>query len=378
MKIAVISRSSLEDRVYWSGAISTIYTKLKSYNKIKIIKIDKLDNSLRKLFALKREYLKYTKKIKFDEAYNISVAKNFAKQIKYKLNKHQDVDFLLSFDSSLVAYLQTNIPIILWTDLLYSDYYDHYFKNLKISKETIISIKKIERKALKNCHRIILASNWALKKAKIKYRNLYHKFRLLHIGPSFISSISKNKIKSYISKRSKKKLYLITLSVKWKRKGLDRAITLNKILNKRGLNSKLKIIGLKNKKINDKNIKIINFINKNNASGEKIISNHLLKSHFHILFSNYEAYGISIVEANSRGLPNISFKVGGINNIMKNGINGKIFDKDVNLQSVADYIIKLFQDNKKYKKLANSSYDYYKNNFSYNKIIPKLTRIIKK
>ena len=87
MKIAVISRSSLEDRVYWSGAISTIYTKLKSYNKIKIIKIDKLDNSLRKLFALKREYLKYTKKIKFDEAYNISVAKNFAKQIFFTIQK---------------------------------------------------------------------------------------------------------------------------------------------------------------------------------------------------------------------------------------------------------------------------------------------------
>ena len=378
MKIAIISRSNLDDRVYWSGAINTIFNKLKSYNKIEIIKIDRLDNSFRKLFALKREYLKYTKKIKFDETYNLFVSKNYAKQIKNKLSKHKNINFVLTFDSSLVAYLKINIPIILWTDLLYSDYYDHYFKKLQVSNETKISIKKIEQNALKNCHRIFLASKWALKRAKTKYKKLYYKFRLLHIGPSFISSVTRSKIKSHISKRSKKKLYLITLSVKWKRKGLDKAIILNKILNRRGINSQLKIIGLKNKKINDKNIKIVNFINKNKTSGEKNISDYLLKSHFHILFSNYEAYGISIVEANSRGLPNLSFRVGGINHIMKNGINGKIFDKEEDLEIVANYLINIFHDYKKYKKLATTSYDYYKNNFSYNKIIPKFIKIIKK
>ena len=129
MKIAIISRSNLNDRVYWSGAIQTIYSKLNSNKNLQIIKIDKLNNSFRKLFALKREYLKYTKKVKFDDAYNEFVSKNFAEQIEKKLNKFNNIDFLLCFDSSLVAYLKVNIPIILWTDLLYSDYYDHYFKN---------------------------------------------------------------------------------------------------------------------------------------------------------------------------------------------------------------------------------------------------------
>jgi len=378
MKIAIISRSDLNDRVYWSGIIQTIYSKLKSSKNVEIIKIDKLNNSFRKIFALKREYLKHTKKVKYDESYNHIVSKNFAQQIELKLNKYKDIDFLLTFDSSLVAYLKVNIPIILWTDLLYSDYYDHYFKNYKISKETKNSIKKIEKKALKNCHRVILCSNWALNKAKFKYKKLFYKFRLVHFGPNFKTSIRKNKIDQLILRRSKKKLSLITLSVNWERKGLDKVLSLNKILNNKGLNSQVTIIGVKNKKIKDKKIKIINFVNKNNILGEKKISNNLLKSHFHILFSNSEAYGVSLIEANSRALPNISFKIGGISQIVKKGVNGMLFKKNAELQFIANYIIKTFKDYKKYKKLAKSSYDEYNKYFSYDKIIPKFIKILKK
>ena len=90
MRIGIISRSNLEDRVYWSGVIHSIYSKLKANKKIKIIKIDRLNDSLRKISALKREYLKYFKKIKYDESYNKLVAKNFAKQIELKLEKKKN------------------------------------------------------------------------------------------------------------------------------------------------------------------------------------------------------------------------------------------------------------------------------------------------
>lgn len=378
MKIAIISRSNLKDRVYWSGVIENIYSNLNCNKNLEIIKIDKLNDTFRKIFALKREYLRYTKKIKFDETYSEFVSKNFAKQIHQKLTKFKDIDFLLTFDSSLIAYLKVNIPIILWTDLLYSDYYDHYFRDYNISKETKKSIKKIEKKAVNKCHRIILSSTWALNKGKSKYKNFSYKFRLLHFGPSFKTSIKKNKINKFILKRSKKKISLVTLSVNWSRKGLDKVLSLNKLLNNKGVNSQLTIIGIKNKKVKDKNVKIVGFINKNNFLGEKQISNNLLKSHFHVLFSKSEAYGVSLVEANSRALPNISFKVGGISHIIKKGINGMLFEQDVDLKIVANYIIKIFLDFQKYQKLSISSYNEYNNKFSYDKIIPKFIKLLKK
>ena len=90
MRVGIISRSNLEDKVYWSGAIHSIYSRLKSNKNLEIKKIDKLNNSFRKISALKREYLKYFKNIKYDESYNQIVAKNFAKQIELRLKKKKN------------------------------------------------------------------------------------------------------------------------------------------------------------------------------------------------------------------------------------------------------------------------------------------------
>ena len=160
------------------------------------------------------------------------------------------------------------------------------------------------------------------------------------------------------------------------KKGIDRILSINNIINKKGIKTKLTILGLKEKKIKNKNIRIINFINKNNKNGEKKISNYLLKNHFHLLFSNAEAYGISLIEANSRGVPNIALKVGGMNQIIKNNVNGKLFHHNSDLNKISDYIIETFLDKKKYKNFSLSSYDEYNKNFSYKKIILKFIKLI--
>ena len=375
MKIGIISRSNLDDRIYWSGTPYNIYSRLKSLKKLKVVRIDCLNNRLRKIYALKREYLKYLNGIKYDEAYNESVAKDFSFQIQQKI-KNRKIDFLLAFDASLIAYLETNVPIILWTDLLYSDYFAYYFKGEKISKETKRSIKNIENKAIKKCFKVILASKWALDKAKKKYKSPSSKFCLINLGPGFNKTVIKKNINEIIKQRSKNKLRLISLGVTSKRKGLDKVINLNNIINKKGINSKLTIIGIKKKKINDKKINLLGFIDKNKPNGEITISKNLLKNHFHILFSKFEAYGIALVEANSRGLPNITFKTGGITEIVKNDINGYTFNRNENLNKIADKIIKIFKNNPSYVKIAKSSYNEYQNNFSYDVIIPKFFKIL--
>lgn len=375
MKIGLITRSDLDDKVYWSGIINTVYENLKKHKNIKLIKIDKLNNTLRKIAAFKREYLKFFNKEKFDECYTEIVSKNFAQQIESKI-KDKDIDFLLAFDSSLIAYINTRIPIVLWTDLLYSDYYEHYYNNEKISKASRNSIKKIEKKALQKCHKIFLSSNWAIKKAKKKYRGISQKVKLLEFGPSLKSEISKKIILQKISTRPRKTLNLITLSVNWKRKGISKILQINKIINSKGIKSKLTIIGLK-KKVDDKNVNVVGFINKNTKKGYAKISKFLLNNHFHLLLSDAEAYGIALIEANSRGLPNISYNVGGIKQIVRDKVNGKLFDKNTDLEVISNYIIKIFLNKNKYQKFSFSSYKEYKMKFCYKKIISKFYFLIK-
>lgn len=376
MNIGIISRADLDDRVFWSGTENAVYTHLKSFNKINIIKIDKLNNSLRKIFAIKREYLKYVNNLKYDDIYNHFISKNFSQQIDRKI-KNLNLDILLVFDSSLVAYLETRVPVILWTDVLYSDYYNHYFKDKNISLDTKRDIKNLEKKTIRKCSKVFLSSNWALKKAKKKYKNFHEKFYHLNLGPNFRKNISYKKINIKIKKRPTNKINLITLSVDWKRKGVNEILKLNQIINKKGIKSYLTIIGLKNKNyIEDKNINFLKFINKNNFNGEKKISDHLARNHFHVLLSKSEAYGLALLEANSRGVPNIAFNVGGISQIIKNNINGKTFNKNVSLNKIANYIITTSANKKRYNKLALSSYREYRLNYDYNRIIKKFVKLV--
>ncbi len=377
MKIALISREKLENRVYWSGIIETVYSNLKLNKKIEIVKIDNLNNSLRKIHALKREFINFLKKEKYDDAYNENVSKNFARQIKLKLSKYEDINYILCFDSSLIAYLNIKKPIILWTDLLYSDYYSHYYKDLKVSQKTFDSIKLIEKNALNKCHRIFLSSEWAIKKAIKKHKKNRKKFKYLPFGPNFKISVNKKKINNYIKSKSQDKLTLITLSVDWRRKGLNKLLELKKILNKKGVRTRLIVIGLKKKiKTDEKDVKFIKFIDKSKLNGEIKLSNYLLRSHYHVLFSNAEAYGVSLVEANSRGLPNIVFKVGGIPQIVKNNVNGMIFKKNTSIDQIALKIKKNFSIYKNYEKLSISSYHEYNKNFCYKKIINDFIKFI--
>ena len=145
MNIAIISREKIENRKFWSGTIANSYSILKSEKNFKIIKIENFNNKLRKIYALKREYFKL-KNIKFDETYNLKVSQDYAKQINKQISKYSNIDYIIVFEASLIAYLRSPVPIIFWTDLLYSDYYKHYFRDKKIHYQTVKNIRLIEKK----------------------------------------------------------------------------------------------------------------------------------------------------------------------------------------------------------------------------------------
>jgi hypothetical protein len=76
------------------------------------------------------------------------VAKDFARQIEKK-TKDIKYDAILTSDTYLVSFLKTKKPIFIWTDFVFATYYDHYFSNIKISKNTLKEGNYCEKIALK-------------------------------------------------------------------------------------------------------------------------------------------------------------------------------------------------------------------------------------
>lgn len=117
---------------------------------------------------------------------------------------------------------------------------------------------------------------------------------------------------------------------------------------------------------------IINYILTNNLNNIEILpyqsqadlTNLILNSKFTILPSIwYEGFGLVILEANACGKPVIASKIGGIPEVIKNGVNGYLFNSE-NIIDCKDKITKLWEDSrlaesmgKKARKIADEKFD---------------------
>ena len=106
-------------------------------------------------------------------------------------------------------------------------------------------------------------------------------------------------------------------------------------------------------------VKNLGFISKSTVAGKEKINKLIGESHFLILPSKAECYGVVFCEANSFGVPCVSTNVGGIPTIIKPGINGNIFSLDANISEYCYYIYSLFSNYQNYVQLALSSYNEY-------------------
>jgi glycosyltransferase involved in cell wall biosynthesis len=157
------------------------------------------------------------------------------------------------------------------------------------------------------------------------------------------------------------------LGVDWFRKGGDVALKVAEELNKLGLNTELTVVGCQ--PIVEGSlpsfVKPLGFISKSTNEGKERINQLLAESHFLILPSRAECYGVVFCEANSLGVPCISRKVGGIPTIIKPNVNGNLFDLNTEITEYCEYISRLFSNYSDYKNLALSSFNEYQSRLNW-------------
>jgi glycosyltransferase involved in cell wall biosynthesis len=374
--ILYISRLDPHDLKSWSGLNYFILRCLKK-KKFKITVIGKLSNRIR-LFYIPKRYFFSKFNIKFSIDRPISVAKDFACQINKKI-KNLKYDAIVTSDSNAISFLNTKKPIFLWTDLTFSSYYKHYFSNLKIHKDTLLHGNFCQKLALKNSYKIILTSKWAVNEAIKKYSISKKFFHVLPFGANLIYPPKKSFVIKNILNKKFDICKLITIGVDWNRKGIEKSINLAKLMNEKGQKTKLYIIGAK--KLNNlrstDDIIFINFLNKNSIIDNRIFSKYFINSHFHILFTKAEGCGVVFAEASAFGVFSITHDLGGIPEMVSNGINGRRFDpQNDDLDKISDYIINIFNDKKKFIRKSLLSRNQYDKKLNWDVIGDKLIKII--
>ncbi|MCP4418703.1 MAG: glycosyltransferase family 4 protein [Chloroflexi bacterium] len=290
-----------------------------------------------------------------------SLLKHYGRQISEQL-AGMDVDIVFSSGTIPIAYLECKQPIVFWSDATFAGMVDFYPHFTNLCKTTIKHGNAMELSSLQRCVRAVYTSEWAAATAVSHYNTDPTKVKIIPRGPIIENTNSLADIKSMLNSRPSEECHLLFLGNDWTRKGGDIALAIAKRLNQQGLKTKLTIIGNVPDEIKNTLLPFVHpvgFISKATEDGRNAIHKLLAESHFLLAPSKAETFGIAHCEASAYGVPSIATDVGGVKTVIRDGINGKLFSLNANIQSYCHYILDLMSDRSRYEALALSSYKEY-------------------
>lgn len=374
MKILYASLLDPKKNISWSGLTKNIYECLKKTNH-QVISTGPLISKFRYIFIIIRIILSFFN-LTYDADRKIFLSKIYAYKIK-KFLKKDKYDLIITSDTYLVSYLETDIPIIIWTDLNYATWINTYFGKNNILLKSYLEANELEKLAIKRSKKILLTSEWAINQSRMYY-GYSNKYKKLVFGSNLKYKFTRKLLIKNIKKKIKSNICkLISIGVDWDRKGMQKSLKIVDYMNKNGCKSKLTIVG-SYRKISNKNVSFKKFLDKENPNHLKKFIKLLKESHFHILMTKAEGFGVAFLEASSFGVYNISNNIGGVPGAINNNVNGKLFSKNENYKIIGNYLIKLFNSKRIFKQKSILSFKHYNKYKSWEKISVKLNKIILK
>ncbi|HEY9601122.1 MAG TPA: glycosyltransferase family 4 protein [Allocoleopsis sp.] len=359
MKVAYVTEYDAGDISKWSGTGYYITKSLKNQG----LSLDYLGPLVEKyslLFKGKQGFYRYLMRKRYWRDREPLILRHYAQQVARKLSTLKP-DLVLSPGTVPIAHLESDRPVVFWTDATFAGLIDFYAKYSNLCQETIENGHKMEQLALDKCQLAIYSSDWAAKTAIENYQVDPSKVKVVPFGANIECDRVFDDIKTIVDSRPSNQCNLLFLGVEWSRKGGNIAINVAEELNKQGLPTKLTIVGcnpIAELPLPDF-VTTLGFVSKTTEGGLRTIQKLLTEAHFLILPSKAECYGIVFCEANSFGVPCLTTNVGGIPTIIQDDLNGKTFDKEAKVKDYCAYIFNLFSDYSQYKELALSSFKEY-------------------
>jgi len=286
-----------------------------------------------------------------------SYAKYFSRQLEKDLEKRPVDVLFVSASSQLVAYLETDIPIIYMTDATFQQLqgYYPYFSNLP--GYNIRQGVELDKKAFQKTAHCMLASEWNKNSAIQDYGTDADKISVVPCGANLDTIPSVTDLNLNASGQCR----LLFLAVEWERKGGEIALETFYMLKQKGINPQLRIIGCvpPHDLSAEKNITIIPFLDKNKPEDFQQLHNIFLQTDLLFLPTRAECAGVVFSEASAYSIPSVTTNTGGVSTYVQDGLNGFSLPFNAGANEYARKIEQLISDQQAMQNLKLSCRKYY-------------------
>lgn len=282
-----------------------------------------------------------------------SFLRHYARQVEGQLAA-LDVDMVVGPGGLPLCYLETELPIVVWTDCTFASLLNYYdaFKNM--SARSVRDGHKADQALFDRCYRAMFSCQWAADSAANDYGYDPARCTIVSLGANVPAETDERVIAASIKARSREELRLLFLGVQWVRKGGDTALAVGEELVRRGLPVRLDLVGASppDGATLPQWATVHGFIRKSTEEGMKRIAGMLATSSFLILPTRADCTPIVFNEASSAALPIMTTRTGGVPSVVREGTNGSLFDLDAPPEVWADHIESLWHDRESYEQLC--------------------------
>ena len=296
---------------------------------------------------------------RYHRSHSVLLSKAYAFILKRKLHNIKIDAIFAPTASSLIAYLDTDVPIFYYSDATSNLLIDYYFFNLsKLSKKELI---QLESNALNKSKISIFASQWAAADATKTYHIDPNKVKVIKMGANINLPLPEL---DFAKKLEGNTYNILFVGIDWQRKGGDIVLKTLDILTEKGLSVQLTVCGCVPPETR-KYMTVYPYLNKNLEADFNIFSQLLNNAHLFFLPTQAECAGIVFCEAAAYGIPIIATDTGGVSSYVKNKETGYLLPVDAKAEDYARLIMTLFNDKNQYLKMATQSHKLYESELNW-------------
>lgn len=358
MNIIFFSSLNPKDINSWSGTTWHILKALEKSNNITIIGTYMLNQAV---YFTANNFSK-------SNAYE-DYSPLFGKVCSELINSVRDIDLIFFGDLLLGPYLEVDIPMVHLSDVNF-----HLFKDYSNNRRTKKQEKAIElkEKRLLDKYTTIIYSSVFTKKETIDYYDINSKkIFVVEFGANIPHPETwHHEIDTSICN-------LLFIGRNWQKKGGDKVLGAYNKLKNEDFPCKLTIIGSIPTEVQeeDNDLNIIPFLDKSIPEHLNKLCSILMDTHFLVLPTEFDAFGIVFCEASAYGVPSIAANVGGVNQPIREGKNGFLLPPTATAEDYAEKIKTIFNDKKNYIKLRASSRKEYETRLNWDLWSEKVNKI---
>ncbi len=346
MRIGFVTWSDPENVKSFSGTHRLMLRALREYGH-NVQVLGPLNSPWLTAGKIANRILKKTTGHFLDPTHTWMAANDFARSLQRKLKGEQlDVLFAPAASTAFVR-ARLNLPVVYYTDAtfrLIQKSYGFYSRMFDFSRK---SGEEIEKYALRTARFSIFPSHWAAQSALHDYGVPAERVGVVPMGANLEKEPTEAEA---LRDRGSDTCQLLFVGVWWERKGGDIALETLRALRAQGVPAQLTVCGCTPTET-DPHMEVIPYLNKAIQADAERLASLFLRSHFFLLPTRADAFPMVLSEASAYGLINLSTDVGGVSEIVVDGVTGILFSLDARGPDYAKAAADLWANAKQMEKM---------------------------